>query len=204
MSNYVAALYTEGRVVTGCNHGDAFSKLSDAEQNNSIESGFLDPSTGRFFTEEYDLYLKKVFLVRHAQAQSQHFHAQLTEVGEQQAEACGNFLLTKDISDFHCFCSPYDRCIQTAQIIHLITSIPFECHPDLACQTEQENSVQFTQRIEKVLCEIPPKCLLISHADFIIRFIQEAIGPEFAQEYENGVPNAGVMTIEARRIIKRF
>lgn len=204
MSNYIAALYAEGRVVTGFNHGDAFSKLSEAEQDGSVESGFLDPDTGRFFTEEYDLYLKKIFLIRHAQAESQHFHANLTEIGQQQAESCAKFLLSMNLKDYHCLCSPYDRCIQTAQIINLITSCPVECNPDLACQTEQENDEEFSKRIEKVLCEIPAQCILVSHCDFILRFIKEAIGEEFMEEYKNGVPNAGIMSIEARRIIRRF
>lgn len=81
MQKYIAALYSNGRVVTGCNHGDAFSKLSCSEQDGSVESGFYEPETGRFFTEEYDFYLKQIFLIRHGEATGQRLPANLTPVG---------------------------------------------------------------------------------------------------------------------------
>lgn len=204
MSKYIAALYAEGRVVTGVNHGDAFSKLSENEQDGQIESGFLDPTTGRFFTEEYDFYLKQIYLIRHGEAEGQHYHACLTEWGRQQSACCAEFLSTQPLSGFQLFCSPLDRCIQTAEIISEITCLPFETSSNLRKQEDEENDRDFVRRIDESLMEIPPKCLLISHSDFILTFIREAVGAQFLEEYRSGVPNAGVMMIDARKLIRRF
>lgn len=36
------ALYCNGKIFTGLNHGDAFSKLSEQEKNSEIQSGFVN------------------------------------------------------------------------------------------------------------------------------------------------------------------
>lgn len=200
MGKFVAALYANNRIVTGVNHGDAFSKLNGSERDGDIESGFLDPATGKFFTEEYSFYQKQIYLVRHAEAEGQHFHACLTEKGHEQARMCGEFMAKQSISDDTCFCcSPLDRCVQTAEIISEITTFPFRVEPDLRKQDDDEPDMEFLQRIDSILDKIPSQSLLITHCDFILQFIHEAIGPDYVNQVCTA--NCAVTMIDARRIV---
>jgi phosphohistidine phosphatase SixA len=200
---YIAALFVGNRVVTGTNHGDAFGKLNPQEQNGQIESGFLDPTTGRFFTEEYDFYLKQIYLVRHGEAEGQHFHASLTENGRQQCVVCAEFLAAQPLSEFELYCSPLDRCVQTAQIISEITAIPYNVLDCLQKQRDDEPDQKFIGRIENALEIIHPKALIISHTDFILNFMRESIGSSFIEGI-TCVPNCAVAMIDARRLVRSF
>lgn len=200
MGKYVAALYAGNRIVTGVNHGDAFSKLNTTEQDGEVESGFLDPETGKFFTEEYNFYMKQVYLVRHGDAEGQHFHASLTDKGREQCKVCGEFLAKQDLKGYDICCSPLDRCVQSAEIFSEFTTLPFHIEPNLRNQDDDEPDLEFLQRISSTLEHIPAKALLISHSDFIVQFIHEAIGPEFINDICVG--NCAVTLIDARRIVR--
>lgn len=200
MGKYVAALYVGNRIVTGVNHGDAFSKLDSSEQNGEIESGFVDPETGKFFTEEYNFYMKQVYLVRHGEAEGQDFQANLTPKGREQCKVCGDFLAKQDLDGFDICCSPLVRCIQTAEIFSKITAIPFHIEDTLRKRDDHEPDTEFIQRINSTLEHIQPKSLLVSHSDFIVQFIHEAIGPQFVNDICVG--NCAVTLIDARRIVR--
>ena len=60
------ALFANGKVVTGNNHGDAFSKLNVLEQEGSITSGFIDSDLNKFVSDDQEIYLKEILLLRHA------------------------------------------------------------------------------------------------------------------------------------------
>jgi len=200
MGKYVAALYVGNRIVTGVTHGDAFSKLNSSEQDAEIESGFIDPETGKFFTEEFNFYMKQVYLVRHGEAEGQHFHASLTDKGREQCKICGEFLAKQNLDGFDICCSPLDRCVQSAEIFSEITTIPFHIEDNLRKQDEDEPDTEFLQRINSTLEHIQPKSLLVSHSDFIVQFIHEAIGPQFVNDICVG--NCAVTLIDARRIVR--
>lgn len=202
MSKYVAALCVGDKVVVGVNHGDAFSKLNQDEQIGQIESGFLDPTTGRFFTEEYDFYLKQIYVIRHGEAEGQHFHASLTDTGIHQCIACADFLANQGVQEFEIYCSPFDRCVQSAQIISQIAAIPYQVLDCLEKQKEEELDEIFVDRVDHSLGEIAAKSIIISHADFILQFVAEAVGPQFCLEFQNGIPNCSVTLIDARRLVR--
>jgi broad specificity phosphatase PhoE len=197
---YVAALYAGNRVVTGMNHGDAFSKLQECERNGDIESGFLDPETGRFFTDDYDFYLKQIYLVRHAESEGQHFHANLTEHGRQQATKCAAFLCSEVLDDFRCLSSPADRCHQTAEIIADIAAVPLELRDVFRCQKDEESDASFKLRVAESLAALPPKSVIVTHTDYIITFVEAAI----REAFRCGIPNCAVTYIEHRRLYRRF
>lgn len=203
MGKFVAALYAGNRIVTGVNHGDAFSKLNQDEQDGPIESGFLDPTTGKFFTEEIEFYSKQVYLIRHAQAEGQHYHACLTELGHEQSRLCGEFLARQQLPDDICFCcSPYDRCVQTSEIVSEVTTIHHNIDADLRKQDDDEPDQKFIERIHVVLDKLPAHSLIISHTDFILHFVHEAIGPEFIKNC--CVQNCAITMIDARRLISLY
>lgn len=202
MGKYVAALCVGNKVVVGSNHGDAFSKLNQDEQIGNVESGFIDTATGRFFTEEYDFYLKQIYVIRHGQAEGQSFRDSLTDIGIQQCICCADFLAKQQIKDFEIYCSPYDRCVQSAQIISQITNLPCQILNCLEKQKEEESIQNFVERVDQSLAEIAAKSIIISHADFILQFVAEAVGPDFCQEFQSGIPNCSVTLIDARRLIR--
>lgn len=201
---YVAALYAGNRVVTGLNHGDAFSKLNQDEQNGDIESGFLDPVTGRFFTDDYDFYLKQIYLIRHGEADGSHFHASLTAKGREQSAKCADFLYAEGLDDFLCLSSPADRCRQTAEIIAEVAAIPCDIQDSLRCQRDDEPSENFLCRIAHSLSNLPPKTLIVSHTDYIVNFVQQAIGAIPSEEFRTGIPNCAVIYIEHRRFPEQW
>lgn len=199
MPSYVAALYSNGRVVTGCNHGDAFSKLSCAERDGEIESGFLDPATGRFFTEEYEFYLKQIFLIRHGQATGQRMPATLTPVGVRQVRAAAEFLSHEfDLAEFEAFTSPYLRCRHAASIIEEMTGLKFSIDNRLARQGDHEPDKEFLQRINAALADSPAKTIYISHCDFILNFAEQAIGHRIT---EGDMSGGSITFIDARRLV---
>lgn len=202
MGKYVAALCVGDKVVVGANHGDAFSKLNQDEKIGEIESGFLDTATGRFFTEEYDFYLKQIYVIRHGEADGQNFDASLTNTGIQQCIGCADFLAAQESSDFEIYCSPYHRCIQSAQIISKIIAVPYQVLDCLGKQNIEEPNQTFVDRVDHALSEIAAKSIVISHADFILQFVAEAVGAEFCQEFQNGIPNCSVTLIDARRLVR--
>ena len=62
----IPALFANGKLVVGANHGDAFSKLTEQEQDGNISSGFVDQQSHKFISDEQEIYLKEIILIRHA------------------------------------------------------------------------------------------------------------------------------------------
>jgi len=202
VSKYIAALCVGNKVVMGLNHGDAFSKLNQDEQFGEIESGFIDPTTGRFFTEEYDFYLKQMYVIRHGESHGQSFHSPLTDAGVHQCVVCANFLETQCIQEFKIYCSPFDRCVQSAKIISEIISIPYQILDCLEKQKDDESSQNFSERVNQSLSIVESKSIIISHADFILQFVAESVGPQFCLEFQNGISNCSVTFIDSRKLIR--
>ena len=203
MARYIAALYSNGRVVTGNHHGEAFEKLTAEEQNGDLHSGFLDPHTGKFISDNAEFYTKYFILVRHGETTGGP-DSSLCEIGEAQIIKLSEHLLTQELEEFVAFVSPYQRCLETAAIISDITGIKFSINLDIREKVPQEEQVeshieefpqfdwpsyskiswhfypeeipQFIQRVDTVVAKLPKKSLLVSHCDFILNFSQEASG----------------------------
>ncbi len=165
----IAALYTAGKVVTGCHHGDAFSKLTEDEKDSPMRSGFIDPETLKFISDDCEFYLKKILMFRHAEAAGQDWNCSITQIGRSQAEKAAAFVVC-NFSDYEMFASPYKRCYETAEIIsRKVTGLA-----DLQKQRPDESVKSFASRVGHVLETLPEKSIVISHCDFIISMAQLA------------------------------
>lgn len=171
--SYIAALFANGKVVTGITHGDAYTKLAPDEQN-SCTSGFLDQTTGRFVTEDENTMCicKKMVFIRHAEYNTPF----LTCNGLHQAKRTAEFLSTLDLSEFVAFSSPYRRCQQTSAIIGAFTDIRFNTEPALGEQHENENSPEFHCRLNTFLDKLPWKSIMITHCDVIAEMTSLSTG----------------------------
>lgn len=176
---YVAALYSQGRIVTGSNHGVAFGKLSE-EEKDDFTSGFIDPQKLKFIADHCEFYLKQIILVRHGEANSQEENCNLTEKGRNQANQVAAFLCSMGLEDFECFSSTMARCVQTAEIISKHCALKFKQDSSLTKQSETEDNEQFVTRVGSVLDHLPVKSLLISHCDFIRNMAQLALGADIS------------------------
>lgn len=200
MKKYIAALYANGRVVTGCNHGDAFSKLSVMEQDGDLESGFYDPETGKFFTEEYEFYMKQILLIRHGEATGCCFDDDLTEIGVLQARKAAEFLCQNyDLAEFEAISSPYLRCRRTADIIARITGLTFSTDQRVRERGDDEGSDTFLARIHEALAHSSSKTIYISHSDFIVNFAEQAVRHRIT-DCER-MPGGSVTFIDAKRLV---
>ena len=196
MGKYIAALFANNRAVTGMTHGDAFAKLSNAEKNGQIESGFIDSTTGKFFTEEIKIYLKQVYLVRHGDANGQNRNASLTELGKLQSYSLANCFYEKDISDFDFFSSPFSRCTQTAAVVEEKTGLKFCTKENLRKQDDTEQDSHFVDRIIEMIDELPEKAIIVTHTDIIIHTIHQMIGTIIDK-----VPNCSISYINLKELI---
>ncbi len=207
---YIAALYSNGRVVTGNHHGEAFEKLTVEEKDGDICSGFFDPETCKFITDCGGFYTKNFILVRHGMTlESRGRDSSLCELGKSQVIKLANYLLTQEIDDFQGFVSPYQRCLETASIISSITGIKFTINLDIREKVPHEEQIeshieefpqfnwpalskiswhffpeeihQFMQRIDMVAAQLPKKSLLVSHCDFILNFLQGAVDEDITK-----------------------
>jgi broad specificity phosphatase PhoE len=171
----IAALYVHGRIVTGTHHGDAFSKLTEAEKHNNICSGFYDEERKKFFTDEKEFYLKKMILVRHAQADNQD-DPSLTDYGRFQIQQAANFLNSfVNLSGYQGFTSPIKRCQETAEEFCNEINLSFRTNDKLK-EYDGEPPVQFGTRVKTLLEELPDKSVLISHCNLIANLAQLATG----------------------------
>lgn len=189
-----AALYSQGKLVIGSNHGEAFSKLTDAEKEADICSGFVDPEKLKFISDDKHFYLKKILLIRHADSVGL-IDSPITDLGKNQA-----VLVAKAIGFFENykgFCSPIRRCVETANVLSLHSRITFTIKESLLKQKHEETNSQFVQRASDVLDELPEKSILVSHCDFIQVMIELATGIKISSD----IPTCGSTYIENNRII---
>jgi broad specificity phosphatase PhoE len=191
---FTAALYTEGKIVTGSNHGEAFGKLTECEQNSSLCSGFVDPKKLKFFSDECEFYLKKIIMLRHGDSVGK-WNSPLTPLGRNQVSlAAASFT---SLTGYTGYCSPLLRCLETAHIVEDICNIHFAVDARLSEKARKESSDSFLDRIKSVLEDLPEKSLLISHCDFIqvmTEIASDASSPEI-------VPNCSVTYIDNHKAI---
>jgi len=130
-----AALYLRGRVVIGRSHLEAFQKLSDAEKNEYMVSGFYEEATGEFCADmcRDHFYNKKIVLIRHGQCQYDQCQIDpaLNAQGISETEEVTDYLGHFDLTDYKCFTSPMLRCLQTTEIIQKKLGIQFEVKQNL-------------------------------------------------------------------------
>ncbi len=163
----VPAILLKDKVVTGCNHGEAFSKLSEVEKNEDVVSGFIDYDHDKFVTEDEIIYLKDIILLRHAQSYPDIENGPITTMGEWQAQRTGAFLRRMCLSDYVIFSSPYQRCQQTSKIIENVCSIPAITADYFQKQQPDEQNKNFFKRVIETLDNLPKKSIVVTHTDFI-------------------------------------
>ena len=174
---YVAALYSNGKVVTGRNHGEAYDKLSPEDQEGELSSGFLDPRTGKFLLEDdSQFYLKKILLIRHAQPTDDFQDPGISDIGHSQCKRVANFLMVRfNLPDFKVFCSPIRRCRETMESIFAGIDIEQTVDPLYAERSNDESVKSFLERIRHALDVLPQNSIVISHCDYIVDMSQLAL-----------------------------
>jgi len=190
------AIYVSGKVVTGSTHGDAFGKLSEKEKNSKVISGFYDPKKLKFIHEEIKLYLKKILLIRHADAGG-FFNSHISDIGRIQAKMVAIFIMKNGFSKYQGFSSPILRCQETSDIIKNSAKVEFYTMANLSKKTDQESQIDFGKRIEKVLEELPQNSILVSHSDII----QQIIGLIDSLHRIIPIPNCSITYIENEKIV---
>jgi len=189
------ALYTNGKVFTGEDHGEAFSKLSLKEKESDIQSGFLNLITKKFESSEEDFfYMMKVILIRHSETNKN--KQAISKNGIKQS-----LKLKPHLSDFNYeyFSSPAKRCIETS--LHL--SNKFIVDDEFDERRENETHEEFFKRINKVIDLLPNKAIIVSHYDFIVCFIQAALMSDIeADDYNDGIiPHASLTVISNHKLV---
>lgn len=166
---FEAALFVEGKVVVGENHGVAFGKLSSEDQNSNLVSGFFNPQTKKFIDEECKvMWLKKIVLIRHAHVNNLH----LTEIGHQQTSAMSDFLFENiDLNSFEFITSPIDRCVETVQDICGKVSKDFHEDNGFIEKQEHENPGEFIDRLCNSIDHLPENSVVCTHFDCIFEML---------------------------------
>ena len=207
-----AALFVHGRIVVGMNHGDAFGQLTEIEQSEFMVSGFYDPETEEFTTEDPKdhFYNKELCLVRHAEAKDQTDpDTDISTFGEEQAQQVGSFVAENfQVQNFTGITSPLLRCLRTAQIIQELSHLKFEVDPrvmetppvDFHLKNHKDRFPQFEwstnldwdlcpespplflQRIRSVLHNIPHRCIIVTHMGTICNMSRLALCEQKAQK----------------------
>jgi broad specificity phosphatase PhoE len=189
------ALYTNGKVFTGKNHGEAFSKLSLEEKKSDIQSGFFNLRTKKFESSESDFfYMMKVILIRHSETNKN--KQAISDKGIKQS-----LKLKPHLSAFNYkyFSSPAKRCIETS--LHL--SNKFIVDKEFDERRENETHEDFFKRINKVIDLLPNKAIIVSHYDFIVYFIQAALMSNIeADDYnDRTIPHASLTVISNHKLV---
>ena len=212
---YIAALYADGKVVTGCHHGDAFQKLSLAEQDSQITSGFLDPATGRFFTSEIAFFAKNLILIRHAHA-NDYFDPGISDLGRSQCNKVVQFLKESfDLSEYQGFASCCNRTRETAEHIFGSLGVSYQIRPDfcdhrnwhLPCWRADrwhETPYDFIERLRIILEQLPSHAIIISHCNFVANMAQLAAGIDditIIPEWQNGIPHCSITCINNHKMM---
>jgi len=130
-----AALYVQGRIVLGDSHLDAFQKLSQIEQEESMASGWFDDTTEEFESDlpEDHFYNKELLFVRHGECEEpQEPDSDLSDFGKEEVRKLANVLLRSfDLKNLTGICSPMLRCLETALILHELLDVPFKVQSDI-------------------------------------------------------------------------
>lgn len=195
MQSFIAALYANGKCVTGSNHGDAFSKLKERDKD-GCTSGFLDQHTGKFIADDKAaFFMKQIFCIRHAEYSTPF----LTAKGLTQARHAAEFLSQLDLTEYSAFASPYRRCQQTAAIIGAFTGLRFLTLDWLGEQAGQETLADLKKRVETGIESLPEKNILITHFDVIVEAVQIATGQTPLDNWR--IPHASVTYLDRCRSV---
>jgi len=159
------AILVNDKIVTGLHHGDAYQKLTNAEKNDNLLSGFADDH--KFITDDQIIYLKEIILVRHAESNTQVVNGKITPNGYHQAKQTAKFIKTLNLVDFNFFSSPYTRCLQTTNIISEECKTCYKIDDQLGKQRHDEDCENFEKRVTEVADHLPKKSIIITHTDFI-------------------------------------
>lgn len=213
MGHFIAALFTGGKVVTGGNHGEAFCKLTRLEREGSINSGFLDPQTGRFITEDdHQFYIKRIVLLRHAEAcdfcyqcprkTCKYKHSSnptISEFGRLQCEKAANFIIrTLPYHKYVGFCCDCKRVYATASSVFGQIGLPLQISNRFCDPFPGESVDAFTARIQEVIESLPENSIIVSHSDFVVNIAQVAMGTDITkcEQWKNKIPNCSITYIE--------
>lgn len=129
-----AALYVQGKIVTGDSHLEAYQKLNEREKDADLVSGFFDQTTQEFHADQDTdhFYNKEIFLVRHAESiDPSEPDAPISERGQQQIQRLATVMLNFDLKDFLCLTSPLLRCLQTSLVLHEVLHIDFHVRAEI-------------------------------------------------------------------------
>lgn len=167
----IAALYVNGEIVTGENHGIAFGKLT-VEQQISAElvSGFFDPDSQYFLTDSQSFWMKKILLVRHAHVENQH----ITDIGRQQASMVASFLQS-NVHGCEFFSSPVDRCQETLQEICKVLSCGYSTSDSFEEQRADESERDFLHRLHNGIGSLPEFSVVCTHCPCIVDLLTLAL-----------------------------
>lgn len=194
----IAALYTSGKLVTGCCHGEAYGKLSESEKDQKIHSGFIDQKKLKFIADDCEFYLKKIILMRHADSEGK-VNSGITEKGRNQVKQVATFFVNMKLTGYTGFCSPLPRCVDTASLLEEHCHIHFSIYDNLNKQDNDEPVESFISRVSHVLDILPEKSFLISHCDFIKVMAQLAVGVDV--ELPDVIPNCSTTFIDNHKIV---
>lgn len=194
----IAALYTSGKLVTGCCHGEAYGKLNEKEKSQDIQSGFVDQEHFKFITNDCEFYLKKIILMRHADSEGKQ-DSGITEKGRCQVKQAAAFLASMKLIGYIGFCSPLPRSVDTACLLTEICQLYFSVDNELSKQSDGEDVKTFVYRVSHVLDKLPEKSIIISHCDFIKVMSQLAVGVDV--EVPDVIPNCSTTFIDSHKIV---
>lgn len=203
--SYLAALWSDGRVVTGVNHGDAFGKLTLDEQDGHLISGFWNPETGQFLVTEDDstFYVKNIVLVRHSKIDEKMADPCLSEEGRCLAASTAARLST-GIRAFKGYHSPVMRCAQTARIFEGRMDFEFEGTDALHDIMFDETQSAFLLRLKKFVDDLPDNSVVITHSNCIIHLAQLLTGysdlHEIQPDWDGRIPECSVTFVHQRQL----
>ena len=185
-----AAIYVHGRIVTGIHHGEAYKKLTAQEKCENVCSGFLDEEHNKFLAEQKEFYLKRIILVRHADAEN----GSVTEYGRSQIQKAAIFLNAfVSLAEYSGFTSPVQRCQETAAEFSNEINLQFKTDEQLAESNESLES------LKKLLENLPSKSFLISHCNLIATLAQLATGINMQ---EMKIDNCCIIFIKDNTIVR--
>lgn len=194
---YVAALFVGGKTVIGQTHADAFFLLNTMEKEGEISSGFLDPSTGRFVTDDFQFYIKKILVIRHAEAYLG-TNPDITDFGRLQCQKAANFLLRLPIHQYVGFSCGCKRVYTTALAVFGQVGLPMHVSRRFCDPFEAESIDEFVNRLKEVIESLPECSVIISHSDFITNMAQMAMGTDITQceQWKDKIPNCSITYVE--------
>lgn len=216
------ALYVNGHIVVGKNHGLAFSQLTEDEKQLNFIDGFIDGDI--FISAELTVKMGTIICIRHAESEfnageTLYLDSDLTNRGKEQAEKLALFLSNNiDLKDFVGFTSPFLRCLNTAVNFNIPFSVAdnivespmifpengiliknhFESFPQFQWNDNKDwylskkQISNFDLNLNNFIYNLPEKVILITH-DSTIRSIVKKLTHT---NYEYEIPNASITIIE--------